>query len=138
MRIRAPPVPLVSAVITPPCSSTIFFTIAADGTFNTFFRFIQIGFIGHLFFYIVILLVSIPVFLIIRYFLGYRFCSCILGAASVFVFIGVLLSTGENKLEINDIEYLSPAKILFAWIFGATVYGLAFWLIVNRKPIKTK
>jgi len=117
---------------------TIYFTIAADGTNNTFLRFIQLGLTGYLLLYVVILLISIPLFLIIRYFLGWRFWSCILGAALIFVFITILLSSDENKLEFNDIEYLSSAKTLFAWIFGATVYGLAFWSIVNRKPIKTE
>ena len=112
---------------------TIFFTISADGTINTFLRFIQFGLIVYLLLYVIILLISIPVFLTIRYFFGWHFRSCILGAALVFVIIGVLLLTGENKFEHNDIEYLSSVKILFAWIFGAIVYGSVFWLIVNKK-----
>ena len=115
---------------------TFFFTSAADGTISTFFRFIQFSLIPYLFISISILIVSIPVFLTIRFFWEWRIWGCFLGAGLVFLIIGIMFSTGENKIEFNEIEYLSSVKMLFAWIFGATVYGVLFWLIVIRKPSK--
>jgi len=75
--------------------------------------------------YVVILLISIPIFLTIRHFIDWSLKSCIIGSVSITVIVSSLAYIGA----ISDNNDIMTNSLFFGLVLGSIVYGLVFWFL---------
>lgn len=78
--------------------------------------------------YLLTVAISIPVFLIVRYFHELLWWTSLIAALVVLAIQAFLV----KLLRQEDLNELSEIDNLVAAVLGTTAYGLAFWLIARR------
>ena len=79
--------------------------------------------------YLLTLAISIPVFLIVRYFHELLWWTSLIAALVVLAIQAFLV----KLLGQGDLNELSEIDNLVAAVLGTTAYGLAFWLIAGSR-----
>ena len=103
-----------------------------DGQFVYGIEFMWVGLIPVAILYILVLIASVPVFLLIRHWKGWTLISCLFAAAitSLLVMSWILFIGTEMTPSANP---FSGVLFIIGALLGTPVYGLAFWFIVREK-----
>lgn len=98
------------------------------------FRMMLIGLTPLLILYVVLIFVSIPVFLLVKYLIGWKLWSCIVASTATSTTAWALL-TILNQMTSNheSLGYFSSKLFITGSVLGTIMYGIVFWLFVKKR-----
>ncbi len=81
--------------------------------------------------YVVVVLISIPVFLVVRSMAGWSLAMCIFSAILVVALHSAIIALVSYFVDM-DVEELQSGKFLLGVAFSSIVYGSAFYFISGK------
>ena len=100
-----------------------------SGDINRVFKELTLGITPLLLIYVMMVIISIPVFLIIRYAMRWNIRTCFLASISVVAILWGLLAIGGS---IEGKEYYLDWHFISGAIIGTAIYGYLFWILSGK------